>query len=172
VPSDLSTPTTYARQLLELCEDALALTAAGAPTLSYLSTAVPAFDCNQLTVEIISLGDAPFASTSTFATGGKITAAINLIGFRVVVVRCVASIDESGAPPTVAEIEADADKMHQDVFAIWTRVRTAQHDEELFGGACSHLIYDGAIALETEGGMAAWQIDFRAEIEGFANSGT
>lgn len=167
--ADVDRLTEYAQQLLEVCAAALEITDAGPPVMQGVVPVGPAFDCEQLTVEVISIGDAPFAGTSSFATGGKITAAINLPGFRVKIIRCVHVIAEDGTPPTMAQQSEDAAKVNQDAWAIWTGVRTAQKNGELFGGECDHLLYDGATGIEAEGGMAGWQIDFRAELAGFLN---
>lgn len=172
VASTIDTLTEYADELLDLCETAVALTDLGAPSATFLASPGPAFDCDQLTVELISLGDAPFASTTVLGPGRRVTAAMNLVGFRIKIVRCVAMLDEQGNPPTPAAQRAGAVAGHQDVWAIWTAVRTAQREGTLFGGLCDHLFYDGARALDEQGGIAGYEIDFRAEIAGFANSGT
>lgn len=172
VASTITTLTEYARELLELCEASLVATDVGPPPKIYLAPPGPAFDCDQLTVEVISLGDAPFAGTSVLSGGRKITAAMNLIGFRVKIVRCGPTLDAQGNPPPLADEEDAAIIGHQDVWAIWTGVRTAQFAGTLFGGLCDHVFYDGARAIETLGGISGYEIDFRVEIAGFANSGS
>lgn len=170
--ADLDRLTEYAQELLDLCEAALEATDAGAPSRVYLAVPGPPFDCDQLTVETASLGDAPLAATSVLGSGRRITAAINLVGFRVKIVRCVPTLSEAGDPPPEEDVTLAAAMLNMDVWAIWTRVRTAQREGTLFGGDCSHLFYDGAFAIEEEGGIAGYQIDFRADIDGFVNSGS
>lgn len=169
--ADIDRLTEYGQELLDLCE--VAVIAAGwAPSRVYLAPPGPPYDCDQLTVETASLGDAPLATTSTIGAGKRITAAMNLVGFRVKLVRCVPTIDEDGNPPDPDEESVAADLLNKSLWAIWTRVRTAQRAGELFGGDCDHLFYDGASPIDEEGGLAGYQIDFRAEIAGFANLGT
>jgi hypothetical protein len=170
--ADLDRITEYAQELLDLCEAALATTDEGVPSVVYLAVPGPAYDCDQLTVENMGLGDAPLATTSTLGGGRRITAAINFVSFRVKIVRCVPTIDDSGNPPDPAAVAARAAVLNQDVWSIWTRVRTEQREGTLFGGDCDHLFYDGATAIEEEGGIAGYQIDFRAEIAGFINAGS
>jgi hypothetical protein len=172
VVSTIDQITLYAQELLELCDQALLATTDGAPDVSYLAHSIPAIDCEQLTVEVLSLGDHPLPATTTLSPGRRLTAAINVVGFRVTIARCVPVLDEQGNPPPPDEIQAAAERLHQDLFAIWTRVRTAQKAGELFGGLCDHLFYDGAFPLEESGGYAGYTIDFRVSIDGFANLGT
>lgn len=165
--------TDYADELAVVAADALADTVGGTIERAGLTAGLPAFDCEQVTVAVISLGDAQQSTLSTLGAGRRhMSGAINLIGFRITVLRdCVSTIDESGDFPAVDEMRADAEKVHQDVWAIWTRIRRLMMSGSLFGGRCSKLFFDGARATATEGGMAGWEIDFRANIPGFANDG-
>jgi hypothetical protein len=163
--------TTYADELATTAAAALADTVGGEIERAGLTAGLPAFDCEQVTVAVISLGDAQQSTLSTLGAGRRhMSGAVNLIGFRITVLRdCIATIEEDGDLPTVAEMRNDAIKVHQDVWAIWTRIRRQMMAGELFGGRCSKLFFDGARATATEGGMAGWEIDFRANIPGFAN---
>lgn len=170
--ADLDRLTEYAQQLLDVCEAALAATDAGVPSRVYLAVPGPPFDCDQLTVETKGLGDAAFATTSTLGGGRRITAALNLVGFTVKIVRCVPTLDENGNPPDEVESSIAADMLNKDLWSIWTRIRTEQREGTLFNGECGHLFYDGAFAIEEEGGVAGYQIEFRADIDGFINAGS
>lgn len=171
--STLQTPTAYANELLDLCATAVAAAAGGPITRQYLSPGRPAADCEQLTVSLISIGDAPMATTSGIGAGYRhLTGALNLLGFLVTIFRdCVPVIDDDFHVPPADEIDAAAVIGQEDVWAIWTAVRQAQVNEELFGGACDHLFFDGAFSLDTEGSLAGWEIQFRAEIAGIAANG-
>jgi hypothetical protein len=171
--STLQTPTEYADQLLTLCAAAVADAVGGAIDRAYLSPGRPVIDCEQITVSLISLGDAPFATTSSVGGGKRhITGALNLLGFLITVARDCVPIVEDETLPDPDEINAAAVEVQEDVWSIWTRIRQEQRDGELFGGLCDHLFYDGARALETEGGFAGWEIEFRAEIAGILTSGS
>lgn len=171
-PSTLATLTGYAQELLTLASAAVADTVGGEIDRTFLSPPGPPFDCEQISVEVISLGEAPTAVTTSIGAGRRnLTGALNLVGFRVMVIRdCIPGLDDEGNFPGEGELTAAATTLHEDLFAVWTRVRTAQREGDLFGGKCDHLFYDGASAIETQGSMAGYQIDFRAEIAGFVNN--
>ena len=172
--STLQTPTVYAQELLDLAATAVASAVGGPISRRYLSPGRPAADCEQLTVTLISIGDAPMAALSSIGAGYRhITGALNLLGFLVTVFRdCVPVIEDTRYVPSAEDINAAGVEAQEDVWAIWTAVRKAQVAEELFGGACDHLFFDGALALETEGSFAGWEIEFRAEIAGIAANGS
>jgi hypothetical protein len=56
------------------------------------------------------------------------------------------------------------------VWAIWTYLYSAFRRGELLGGACDDLIMDGAIAIETEGTLAGFEVEFRVNIPGIVNA--
>lgn len=174
VASTLQTVTEYAQELLDLCDAAISTTVGGPIARSYISPGRPPWDCEQITVHLSSLGDAPFAVTSSVGGGRRhITGATNLLGFAITVVRdCVPTIDDRGLFPDEADIQLSAVEGHEDVWAIWTAVRLAQMDGTLFGGTCDHLFFDGAVALDTEGGFAGFEILFRVEIAGILAPGS
>ncbi len=166
--------TAYADELLGIASAALVDTIGGPIDREALTAGSPSFDCEQITVDVRSLGDAAMSTLSTLGAGSRhLHGAVNLIGFRVTVVReCIATIEEDGEFPSVAEMRTDAETVHQDVWAIWSKIRSTMNAGDLFGGRCSKIFFDGARALPIEGGTAGWEIDFRVNIPGFANSGT
>lgn len=170
-PTTVSSLTAYADELLELANAALADTVGGSIDRAALSAGTPAFDCEQITVEVLSIADAALSTQSPLGGGSRhIGGAVTLIGFRITVARdCIRIIDEDGDPPTVEEMHEDSEKVHQDVMAIWSRVRTLMNQGELFGGRCRKLFFDGARALPIEGNFAGWTIDFRVNIPGYLN---
>jgi len=172
-PTTLQSLTAYADELLAAASSALTTTVGGEIEHAGLVAGSPSFECERLSVEVRSLGDAAMATLSSLGPGSRhIGGAVDLIGFRITVVRdCVATIDDNGDFPTVAEERADAIKMHEDVWAIWTRIRTLMNQGEIFGGRCKKLFFDGARALPIEGETAGWEIDFRVNIPGFSNNG-
>jgi hypothetical protein len=169
VITTLETPTAYAQELLALCVAALADTIGGAMDLAFLVHGTPIHRCNQVSVAVSTLGDASFPAQSTVGAGQRhITGALNLYGFRVTTVRCMPTISSAGSLPSEEEETEAATKQHQDLIAVWNAVRQAKRDGDLFGGHCDLLFFDGARTLEVEGGFAGWEIDYRADISGFA----
>lgn len=171
--STLLTPTEYAQELLDLCSDAIAETEGGEIARRYIWTGRPAFDCEQLTVSGVSLGEAPTGALSAMGTGRRhVTGRVNLIGFLVCIVRdCAPQMNGRSAPDPDA-LTAHASEIQQDVWAVWTAVYRAMREGTLFGGRCDHLFFDGAQALESSGTLSAWEILFRAEILGIIGGGT
>lgn len=163
------TLTLYAQELLDLAVAALADSSAGPMERSFLVHGTPVHDCAQVTVAVTSIGDASFPAQSTIGAGQRhITGALNLYGFQIEITRCLPTIDSAGDPPSPEEETAAASGLHEDVMLVWNRVRQEKRDGTLFGGDCDMLFFDGALAVESQGGFGGWTIDFRADISGFA----
>jgi hypothetical protein len=172
VPSTLSTPIEYASELLDAISDAIGDTVGGPIERRYVSPGRPVFDCEQLTITLAGIGEADTVVGSSLAIGKRhTTGRVNLLHFLVTIVRdCVPTLDDNGNVPSVDEIEASADQVVQDVWAIWTYLYSAYRRGELLGGRCSELIMDGAVALETEGTFASFEVHFRVSIPGIVNA--
>lgn len=166
--SDLLTPYEYAGELLELCSNAIAETEGGEIARRYVSAGRPAFDCEQLTVHLVTLGDAQSTGLSPVSPGRRhISGKMNLLGMVVTVVRdCAATMDDQGNPPAAEDLEQDARTISQDIWACWTGIYAAMKEGELFGGKCDLLFFDGAQVLDSEGQTNAWELGIRAEIPG------
>lgn len=171
MPPAVTTQTTltqYAQELLDLAVAALADSSAGPMERYFLVHGTPVHDCAQVTVAVTSIGDASFPAQSTVGAGQRhITGALNLYGFQIEITRCLPVIDSDGNPPEPAAETTAASGLHEDVVLVWNRVRQAKRNGDLFGGLCELLFFDGARAVESQGGFGGWQIDFRADIAGF-----
>ena len=172
--STLETPFVYAGQLLDVANAAIGDTIGGPIDRVYVSPGRPAFDCEQLTVHLESFGDFIARRCRRRVPGRThIIGKVNMVGFVVTIVRdCVPTMDDRGNPPSPDDIEAAAEEIAQDVWAVWTGVYNAKREDSLFGGRCDYLFYDGADVLETEGTFAAWELRFRAEIAGIISVGS
>jgi len=170
--STIQTPFAYAEDLLAVCSDAVTATAAGAIDRVYVSPGRPAYDCEQLTIALISIGEAATAIPTTLAAGKRhVTGRVNLLGFLVTVLRdCVPVLDGDRAPEGAA-IALSAAEVVEDVFAIWSYLYWAFKRGELLGGTCDDLFMDGARAVETEGTLAGFEVEFRVNIPGILNAG-
>lgn len=172
IPSSIQTPFAYAEELLAVCEDAVAATTSGAIDRVYVSPGRPAYDCEQLTIALVSLGEADTAVATTLARGRRpVTGRVNLLGFLVTVLRDCVPVLEGESPPAPASIAASASEVIEDVWAIWSYLYWAFRRGELLGGACDDLMMDAAIAIETEGTLAGFEIEFRVNIPGILNAG-
>lgn len=167
--STLSTPYDYAEDLLDLCEVALAATAAGAIGRAYVSPGLPAIDCATLAVTTLNLGEAPTATGAALLPGHRHRiAAINLLGFAITIARdCVPVADgRSARPPLPADLSAAAAIVTTDVWAVWNAISEAMSEGNLFGGRCTELFMDGAAALATSGMTAGFVLQLRTAIGG------
>lgn len=168
--STITTPTEYAQELLDLANSALSFTTRGSIGRAYLSPGEPALDCETLTVQIAGFSEATTNPTSTFLAPFKrhVFGRVNLIAFRITVARdCIPTSSDNGRrPPLPAELQAAAEDIHEDVWAIWTRVYREMREGNLFGGRCDSLFMTSAEELETSGGVGGYTIDLATNIAG------
>jgi hypothetical protein len=171
-PATLQTPYEYAEELLDVLAAAVGDTQAGAIERVYVAPGRPAHDCEQLTISLIGVGEADTVVVSALALGKRHkTGRVNLLTFLVTVIRdCVPTIDDNGNLPTSEDEQASASEVIEDVWAIWTYLYWAFRRGELLGGKCDDLVMDGAIAIETEGTLAGFEVEFRVNIPGIVNA--
>lgn len=167
----VSTVTTLfdlAVDLLEACDEALATTEAGPPEKSYISPGVPTFDalCDTLVVYGATLTEEttsplnPPPSTGWRHRRGR----LNLAGLTVVSARC----GSTKAAPLATDLTADAKKSLEDGWAIWNVLTQKIRNDDLFGGACSDVHFDGGLSLTPQAGLVLWQMALRIEIGGYS----
>jgi len=169
--STVATAFGYAQELLTLCDTVLTATPQGTIDRQYISPGPPALDCATLCVWVTSFGDDAIASGDARRTGHQhIYGWLNLIGFSIIIVRdCVpVSGPQMGSAPLADDLTAAAETIVADVWAIWDEIPKAMEDDVLFGGRCSELYMDSAVALQTSGQLAGFQIDLRAAIRGIS----
>lgn len=170
IPSTIETLSQYADDLLQVCEDAIALTQAGVPERVYVSPAPPAFDCEQLTLFVNGLFEAPtspLAPIEETALRGKFGNVI-LVSYIIDVVRCSAS-GTLTAPPAASALTAVAHTVEDDMFSLWNGVRHAHEDGDIFDG-CLGVHFDGITPLRDEGGFCGCEMRLRASIPGIPNA--
>lgn len=170
VESTITTLSQYADDLLVVCENSLSLTVAGAPQRVYVSPAAPAFDCEQLTLFVSGLAEAPTSPLSPIeeiALRGKLGNVI-LAGYIIDVVRCSANPISIDQPPPAASLTAVAHTVQDDMFALWNGVRHAHADGDIFDG-CLGVHFDGITPLRDEGGFCGCEMKLRASIPGIPN---
>lgn len=168
-PSDLFD---LAAEWLEVCKAAVATTAGGAIERAFVSPGAPAWDCcPQLTVHVGGPAEGDTAPLSPPLQPGHRTqqvAVVPVIPLTATVIRCVPGPDASGNPPGVALLEAAAQAIDEDVWAIWAHTRFRFHDKTLFASPSSReLVFDPAFSEAPEGGCAGWQIPLRVAVGGY-----
>jgi hypothetical protein len=173
VASTVDTLSTYADEVLAIAVDALADTAAGTPANAY-TTAAPdfAWDCCPFVTVFVPLlreqTTSPIAPVGATARRGQFGSVI-LATYIVTVARCAPELQQDGFPLPAA-IEAVADQVRQDGWALWNGFRHALANKEIFTD-CEGAFFDGGDAIREQGNCVGWQFTLRAQIPGIPNPG-
>lgn len=168
-----------AQELLSACEEALdtlpALGLAGAPTRSYVSPGEPAADecCEgggQLTVHIdrvIELTTEPQGLAIGRRAGRHIR--LNDVGLIVTIFRCVPGPEESLStfvPPAVEPIEASAQQLDADAWALWNHLFNMIGADTLLT-RCKNVVMGGMRSLPPSGGCGGWVLAVQVALDGY-----
>lgn len=156
-----------AAALLAAAVAALDLTDARAPARFYVSDGPVALDCEQVTVEVAGIGQADTAPQSPFLEPGRrpLIASLGLVALKITATRCVPVVSDSGRPPSVAAIQASAQKVLADGWSIWNYLHQQIRDGALFPG-CQGVFIDPAQPIGTSGGVGGWTLTVRVPLDG------
>lgn len=133
----------------------------GAPERAYIAPGLPALDCcPQLTVDVrgVSEDGPPFSGSGQKARYG---ARKNQVLLVVTVVRCY----PTEVPPDPTEMQAAAEQVDADGWALWNYLWNLIRSGELF-----RLCADSRPELRQlapSGGCAGWTLSMRVETEGY-----
>jgi hypothetical protein len=176
VPSDLSTLALYAQEVLDVAADSLDGTLGGIPDRVFRSPAAPAFDCcpeqSQLSVHVSRLAEAALEPTGR-GDGEALRANLGSVikaTYAITVVRCAPSMDAFGNPPPPAEIQAVADVVEMDGWALWNGIRHAYTNGLIFEH-CQGVNFDDGVPIAEQGQCVGWLFVIRAMIPGIPNPG-
>lgn len=138
----------------------------GAPERSFISPGAPALDCcDQLTVHANFVQDAPISpgglTAGRRATYGK----VNLVSLVAVIARCVPIITEKDWP-TPAEMDAAAEQLNADAWALWNHTYNLVAAEQLFT-RCGEVYWDGINSFAPSGGCGGWNFTVRVRLDGY-----
>lgn len=148
--------------VLEAVETAYAAeTTAALPDRRYVAEGTPAYDCDQVTVQV----------TRTFLTSGGIAqeSIAPLGGAQFVaevvvsIIRCAAPIGEDGEAPSTSEIEEVAQLVLSDAVVVFDAVNEAQRVGDLPG--CSGVGFAGWNAVQPSGGLTGGLATLRLVID-------
>lgn len=161
-------------ELLVAASQACELSRGGAMDRVYVSPGPPAWDCpNQLTVHAGGPAEADTAPLQPplqpyhRVDDGLL---MNMITLTITALRCAPSWGEapSTSTPSIEALEEAAKETLDDVWCIWNHVATRKRDGTLFPPKKTReLIFDQALPLLTEGGIAGWQMQMRVQLDGF-----
>lgn len=165
------------REYLDACEAAVALSPGGAIGRAFVSPGPPAWDCcPQLTVHAGGPAEGDTAPLSPPLQAGHRpeVGIVNLIAMTATVIRCVPGLqDGSDLLPSPEDIEAAAVATLGDVWTIWNHLLTLKRDGSIFAGPYDgdphqrEMFLDPAVALNTAGGCAGWQLQIRVQLGGY-----
>jgi len=138
----------------------------GAPARSFVSPGLPAFDCcDQLTVHVTGVTDSA-TSPSNFTGRSASTMKVNTVGLVATATRCIPVISDSGNPPPVEEMEAAAEQIDADGWALWNHIYNLIRAEALFT-LCGEVFWDGLRSINPQGGCGGFTLALRVELEGY-----
>lgn len=132
----------------------------GAPERSFVSPGQPAFDCcDQLSVHISAVNEQPLGQSNTHKQGAR----RNLVTLVVTITRCH---DLDVIPPPIAVLNATAEQMNADGWALWNHLWNLMRSGDLLT-LCDEVFWDGLRALTPSGGCGGWVLILRGAYEGY-----
>lgn len=138
---------------------------AGSPERFFVSPGQPSLDCcDQLTVHASGVAEAP-TSALGLAAGKRAQqgARINHVGLVVTITRCITSVPEI---PLAADLEASAEQVNADGWALWNHIWNLIRADMLFT-LCGEVFWDGLRPVNPSGGCAGWTLNLRVSLEGY-----
>jgi hypothetical protein len=162
-----------AKELLDFCVVALDELPAGAPERRYVAVGLPAWDCEQLTVHVQQVGEAPTvpqASPMDLLRRVNPYPRVNLAFLVVSIVReCYPGpVGPSGGPtvPEVADLVAAAEKSYADAWQLWSAIPQGRRDGALWE-SCDFVGWQPLQPAGPSGDMVGWTFPLQLRIDGF-----
>lgn len=158
-----------AREWLALCEAAVATTVGGPIDCAFFSPGDPLISCPMLAVYTRTPSVADTSPVGPSLAPGKrpdVTGGVFLVGLTAIVTRCVPA-DEN---PALSALEAAAEAVNEDLWAIWNHTWAGKAAGTLFAGSARcrrEMVFEGIAPLPIQGGCAGWQIGLRVQLNGF-----
>lgn len=160
--------------LLQACYEALELTPAGAPDRTFVSPGVPAWDCcPQLTVHAGGPAQGDTAPLQPPLQPGHRVGdgmVVNLVAMTATIIRCAPTVETQGQVavfPSALELDAAAQIMLSDCWAIWNYLKTRKREDLLFPPKTREMFFDPAVSLGASGGCVGWEMQFRVQLGGY-----
>lgn len=167
--SDRDTLYDFSTELLTACETALGTTIGGVPARSYVTVEAPALDCpEQLTVHCNALAMDSRLAGAAQGIAFQQDAWRNIASLVATIVRCTPQPQGlTDTTPSLALLEALAQKTQQDVWAIWNYVAGLLAAGDLFEGKCRPYDFTVARALPESGTSAGWVFTVNVTVDGY-----
>lgn len=157
-----------AQEYLAACVDALDTIPAfepglgGSPARSYVSPGLPQYDCcpdGQLTVHVPSVISDPSLTLKNHERR-------NIVSLTATILRCVPAADESGNFASVADIQAAAEQVDADGWALWNYIFNAISSGDLFR-LCDRIEWLGLRSITPSGGCGGWTLTLSVQFDGY-----
>lgn len=141
----------------------------GAPARSFISPGIPVWDCcEQLTVHVDGVAENA-TSPLGLATGRRqVYGRINLVTLIATLTRCVPVVGgtQMDALPRIEDMEAAAEQIHADGWAIWNHIFNMIRAKELFA-LCDEIYWNGLRAVAPSGGCGGWTFSVSVQLDGY-----
>lgn len=135
----------------------------GAPERSYVSPGAPAFDCcPQTTVHIGPIGEGASSPLQPKASQAR----INRVTLIATVVQCVPTTTDSGKPPSQAVLEAAAEQINADKWALQNHIYNLIRAGQLFT-LCQDVEWLGIQPIPLQGTCGGSILTIRAALDGY-----
>lgn len=165
--SDVTSLTVLAENLLTVAVDALNETTAGAPALQYLSPSRPVFDCCPAVIvhveQLSEEGTSPQFPAGSLGQRDRFGRIIEA-SLVITAIRCAPKPTKQGV--SIDAVYASAIEVEEDGWALFHGVTCAVR-LGTFKDLCSYVHYDRARAIVEQGGCVGWQMEIRAQIDGY-----
>lgn len=143
----------------------------GAPERAFVSAGQPAIDCcPQLTVHVASVDD----TMPGVLNPGQRKAKKNYVRVIVTIVRCVIDTRTGVSPvlhdvPLVADLEATAEQVDADGWALWNHFYNLYRADDLFS-LCGEVFFEGLRSMTESGTCSGWTLTLRVSLDGYDNA--
>ena len=158
-----------AEEFLAACVEALdtipafSLGLGGSPGRSYVSPGLPAFDCcPQLTVHVSSVLPSPTSPGTAQGISAR-SALVTVASMTATIIRCVSS---EGEPPAAADLQASAEQINADGWALWNHILNMIRAGDLFS-QCGEVFWDGLRSIDPSGGCGGYRLNLRVLLDGY-----
>ncbi len=139
----------------------------GAPDRRFVSPGIPVWDCcEQLAVHVPLMNEADTTPGGLDAGRRTNRGYINSITFMATVTRCIPTMNNDGDPPSPAALDASAEQINADGWALWNHLHNLKASAQLLT-LCDEMFFDGILAAAPAGGCGGWTVTVRAAIGGY-----
>lgn len=154
------------QEFLAACQDALdtipslAPGLGGSPERAFVSPGLPSFDCcDQLAVHAAAVFSDPLQPLKNQERRNMVTLVAHAT-------RCIPVIDSSGNIPSAADMEAAAEQIDADGWALWNHLFNLIRAGSIFS-LCRVVLWDGLRSINPQGGCGGWVLTLRLEYDGY-----